>query len=294
MDGKEEKGARDSRDLMGMRWRPMAILSLALHVAVFSAILFIPESLPARRSFDGIIYEVSLVELPGGGGVPAESGGDPVKKAPATVKREAPAKSIPEAPAKRIPEAPKREEKPVVIAKKTLDKPAPPAPEKPKVAPSELIEKTISQIERSVKSEEHLDRALAGLESRAPETKEDAGPPSGGGRAGEGLGHGGGIPGGTAIQIYQMQVESLIKSNWHYPVAMDSQKDREAILLLMVKRDGAIMSSRFDKRSQNVLFDESVFKAIERSNPLPPFPESLRRNHEEFVIRFNLRDLQSN
>jgi colicin import membrane protein len=96
------------------------------------------------------------------------------------------------------------------------------------------------------------------------------------------------------VQIYQMQVESVIKSNWHYPVATDSQKDREAILLLTVKRDGAILSSRFDKRSQNALFDESVIKAIERSNPLPPFPESLRRTHEEFVIRFNLMDFQRN
>ena len=293
MDGKEEKGARDSRDGMEMRWKPMVILSLAFHVAVFFLIFFIPESLPARRSFDGVIYEVNLVEMPGGGATASASGGAPVKKAPATVQKEEPAKRIPEAPAKRIPEAPKKEEKPVVIAKKTLDKPTP-AADKPKVAPSELIDKAISKIEREVKSEQHLDRALSKLESSAADTREEAGPSSGGGLAGGGLGYGGGIPGGTAMQIYQMQVESLIKSNWHYPVAMDNQKDREAILLLMVKRDGAVLSFRFDKKSQNVLFDESVLKAVERSNPLPPFPESLRRSHEEIVIRFNLRDLERN
>jgi colicin import membrane protein len=285
------KDTRDSKELMEMRWRPMVVLSLIVHVAVFSAIFFIPESLPARRSFDGIIYEVNLVEMPGGGAVASESRGAPVKQAQPAVKKAEPAKRIPEAPAKRIPPPPKKEEKPVVIAKKTLDRPAP-AQEKPKVAPSDLIDKAISKIERNVKSEEHLDRALAKLESRAEEPEEIAGPSSGGGVAERGLGYGGGIPGGTAMQIYQMQVEGLIKSNWHYPVAMDNQKDREAILLLVVRRDGAIVSSRFDKRSQHVLFDESVLKAIERSNPLPPFPESLRRNHEEFVIRFNLKDFQ--
>jgi colicin import membrane protein len=289
----DRKDTRDSRDLTEMRWRPMVIISLAFHIAVFSSILFIPESLPARRSFDGIVYEVNLVEMPGGGGVASESGGAPSKRTQATVKKEEAVKKVPEAPAKRIPEAPKREEKPVVIAKKTLDKPAP-AAEKPKVAPSELIDKAISKIESNVKSEQHLDRALARLESSTVETKEEAGPSSDGGPVGGGPGYGGGIPGGTAIQIYQMQVESLIKSNWHYPVAMDNQKEREAIVLLVVKRDGTIMSSRFDKRSQNVLFDESVIKAVERSNPLPPFPESLRRSHEELGIRFNLRDLERN
>jgi colicin import membrane protein len=293
MDGKEKKEVRGARDGMDMTWKPMVILSLAFHVAVFSLIFFIPESLPARRSFDGIIYEVSLVEMPGGGGAVSESVGAPVKKAPAPVQKQEPAKRIPEAPAKRIAEAPKKEEKPVVIAKKTLDKPAP-AAEKPKVAPSELLDKAISKIERTVRSEEHLDRALANLESRAVETREDPGPPEGRGFPGAGPGSGGGIPGGTAVQIYQMQVEGLIKSNWHYPVAIDSQQDREAILLLMVQRDGAILSSRFEKRSQNDLFDESVLKAVERSNPLPPFPEGLRRSHEEFVIRFNLSDLQRN
>ena len=271
----------------------MAILSIAFHAAVFSSILFIPESVPARRSFEGIVYEVILVEMPGGGGSASESGGVPVKQGPARVKKEEQAKRVPEAPARRIPEAPKKEEKPVVIAKKTLDRPSP-AAEKPKVAPSELIDKAISKIEGAVKSEEHLDRALTRLESRAVETVEDSGPPPGRGLPGPGPGYGGGIPGGTAMQIYQMQVESLVKSNWHYPVAVDSQKDREAVVLLMVQRNGAILSSRFDRKSQNALFDESVLKAVERSNPLPPFPESFRRNHEELVIRFNLRDLERN
>lgn len=277
----KEKAKRYSGDAMEIGWSPMVVLSVAFHLAVFLGILFMPDYLPASRPFDGVVYEVNLVEMPGGG-APSGSGGAPAKaaqKAEPIVKKET--------PAKRIPEAPKPEEKPVAIAKKTLDKPAPPV-EKPKVSPSDLIDKAISKIESQVKKEEHLDRALAKLESNVGESKGDTGPAAGGGLLG------GGQPGGTAMQIYRAEVESLIKSNWHYPVAMDNQKDVEAIVVLMVKSDGTIVKSRFDRRSQNILFDESVLKAIERSNPLPPFPESYRKSHEEFEINFNLKDFEAN
>lgn len=263
-----------------MRWRPVVLLSVAFHIAVFLSVLFFPDSLPARRSFDGMVYEVNLVEMPGGG-APAASKGvpvQPVQKPEPVVKKAA--------PAKRIPEVPKPQEKPVVIAKKTLDKPAPPK-EQPKVSPSDLIDSAISKIESKVKTEEHLDRALAKLETKSGENKVESNAAAGGPM-------GGGLPGGTVMQIYKAEVEGLIKSNWHYPVAMENQRDVEAIVVLMVKSDGTIVRSRFDKRSQNVLFDESVLKAIERSNPLPPFPESYRRSHEEFEISFNLKDFEAN
>jgi N-methylhydantoinase A len=61
-----------------------------------------------------------------------------------------------------------------------------------------------------------------------------------------------------------------------------------------VRSDGTILKSRLEKRSTDVLFDESVLKAIERSNPLPPFPEGYRKTHEEFYINFTLNDLKGN
>jgi colicin import membrane protein len=274
-----KKVRRYSENLMEMKWSSMLVLSVGFHLAVFSMLLFIPESLPARRSFDGTVYEVSLVEMPGRRSATSESKGVPAAQKAETILKK-------ESPAKRIPEAPKPQEKPVVIAKKTLEKAAPPV-EKPKVSPSELLDKAMSKIEREVKSEQHLDSALARLESKAEETKSAPGPP-----AGEGPG-GVGSPGSTIMQIYRADVESLIKSNWHYPVAMENQKELEAVVVLMVKRDGTIMKSRFEKRSDNVLFDESVLKAIERSDPLPPFPESYTRSDEEFEISFNLKDFET-
>lgn len=255
-----------------VKWSPVIILSVVFHLAIFSSILFIPDTYSARRSFDGMVYEVNLVEMPGGGAKTV--GGAPPKP-------EAVAK--PEAPAKRIEEPPKREEKPVVIAKKTLEKEAP-AVEKPKESPADLLNKALSKIEKKVKTEEHLDKALANLENKTGSRERGTGQPGGAG--------GGGPPGGTGNRIYEMQVYSLIRSNWYYPPDLSSAKNPEATVVIMVKSDGTILKSQLEKRSSDVLFDESVMKAIERSNPLPPFPEGYRKTHEEFYINFTLNDLK--
>ena len=266
------EGMTETQD--DVKWSRVITLSVVFHLAVFSSIVFIPDSFSSRRSFDGIVYEVNLVEMPGGGDVKTMGGPTP--------KREAVSK--PDAQAKRIEEVQKREEKPIVIAKKTLEKETPPV-EKPKESPADLLNKALSKMEKKVKTEEHLDKALANLENRAG-GRRGTGQPGGTG--------GGGAPGGTAMQLYQMEVESLIKSNWHYPAALESKKDLEAIVVLAVKSDGTILKTRFDKRSTDVLFDESVSKAIERSNPLPPFPEGYRKTDEELEISFNLKDLEKN
>lgn len=256
-----------------VKWTPVIILSVVFHVAVFSSILFIPDSYSARRSLDGIVYEVNLVEMPGGGGAKSV-GGTPPK---------AEAVSKPDTQAKRIQEVPKKEEKPVVIAKKTLEKEPLPV-EKPKESPADLLNKALSKIEKKVKTEEHLDKALTNLENRIG-TRIGTGQPGGTG--------GGGPPGGTVSDIYLAEVYSLIKSNWHYPPEWAGGKDPEATVVLMVRSDGKILRTQFDKRSTDALFDESVLKAIERSDPLPPFPEGYRKTHEEFYINFTLRDLKN-
>jgi colicin import membrane protein len=95
------------------------------------------------------------------------------------------------------------------------------------------------------------------------------------------------------MAIYRAETENWIKSNWSYPVAMDNAENLETIVVLKVRRDGSILKTRFETRSRNTLFDESVLKAIERSDPLPPFPEGYRKSHEEFIINFNLKDLEN-
>ena len=90
-----------------------------------------------------------------------------------------------------------------------------------------------------------------------------------------------------------MEIENRIKSNWSYPVAAGNQKDLEALVIVKVKNDGTILDSWFKKPSSDNVFDQSVMKAVERSNPLPAFPEGYRRSYDEIEINFNLKDLES-
>ena len=251
-------------------------LSLLFHLALFSIVLFVPETNSGIRPMGGIVYEVNLVAMPGQG-----AGKD---RKPA-VKKQGKAQSIAKKDIKTRRIKPlEKKKKPLVIAKRTVEKKTRKV-KKPKTSPSKLIEKALSRIERKVKTEDknsHVERAISKLEKET----ETAGA-GGFGKAG------GGLAGGMPMEIYRMEAEGWIKSNWAYPVAMDNEKDLEAVVVVMVKRDGAVMKTRFEKRSANTLFDESVSKAIERSDPLPPFPEGYRKSYEEFVINFNLKDLKS-
>jgi colicin import membrane protein len=260
-----------------MRWSRMVVLSVFLHVALFVTMLLAPESFSTRRPLGGIVYEVDLVEMPGGG--PSKARTTP------SLKEESKSAIPKDTKAKRIEENVPKQEKPLIIAKKTSEKEVTPA-KKPEVSPSELIERAISKIEKKVKSEEHLDQALSKIEQKTTEK----GSEDGAGREGVGKG-GGGVP-GTVLQIYLMEVESLIKSNWAYPASMESKKDLEAIVVIMVKSDGTIVQTKLEKRSTSPIFDDSVIKAVERSNPLPPFPEGYKRSYDEFEFNFNLKGLK--
>jgi colicin import membrane protein len=257
--------------LMEMKWSPMVVLSVVLHLAIFSVVLFVPEAMPTRR-FEGVVYSVDLVEMPAGVNLkPKGTISRTGKKGTSVAKKGSQAKRI---------KPQKKKKEPVVIAKRTVQTKAPEI-KKPKVSSSELIDRAVSKIEKKVKSEEknHVERAISKLEG---EVSTPTGP---GPKEGTSVG---GIP----IQFYQMEVEDRIKGNWSYPVALQSREDLEAIVVVMVKRDGTIMKTEMKKGSSDPIFDESVLRAVKRSDPLPPFPEGYRKSYDEIEIKFNLKDLQ--
>ena len=262
---------RNAADLVEMRWSPMIVVSILFHLTFFFIILFVPESFSSRK-IGGVVYEVNLVEMPSGGALKLHQV-RPVKggKGEVIVKKGKKARRI---------KSLKKEEKPLVIAKRTIKKEGA-SIKKPKVSSSQLIEKAISRIERKVKSggKTHIDRAISRLESKVSS------------RFGAGL-SGGQARTGISIRLYQLEVESWIKSNWSYPVAVQSTRKLETTVLLKVKMDGTILKTWFKKRSSNRIFDQSVLKAIEKSDPLPPFPEGYKKSYEDFEITFNLKDLE--
>jgi colicin import membrane protein len=255
-------------EFIDIRWTSMVTLSAFLHLIVFCIILFLPESTSSWRQIEGIIYEVDLVPMSSeimsrlDAATPANVG---------TVTRK-------ESQAKRIG-VPEKEEKPLVVAKKIVTK----KETKLKITPSQLIDSAITRIEKKVKNDDknHIEKAISELGKKV-----EGGTGSRGGMAG---GQGSvGIP----IRIYQMEVENRIKGNWSYAVAVKDLKKLQAIVVVKVKQDGTILESWFKERSGDTIFDQSVLKAVEKSDPLPPFPEGYLKSYDEIEINFNLRDLE--
>jgi len=281
---------------MEPKWNTMLVLSLLFHLSVFSLVLFVPDSMPTRR-IRGAVYEVDLVELPNREPMKVKGSpkAEPGKTRPITEETR---------PAKRI-SVPKQEDKPVVIAKRTVTTQKKKT-EKPKVPPAKLLDKAVANIKNKVEASEQdtarrIDQALAQLEKKVrSEEKDHLGDAisrletQSKGASGKGFATGSSVT-GMAIDIYRSEVEDWIKGKWAYPVALinpRSKEDLEAVVVVRAKSDGTILKSSFTKRSSNAMFNQSVLKAIEQSDPLPPFPPGYRVTQEEFEITFNLNELE--
>ena len=137
------------------------MLSFIFHVGIISVTLFLPKSMPGTGRFQGIVYEVDLVEMPAKGGRGLQKNTPAIGSKEKTVVKKA-------TKAKKVT-SPKKKEKPVVIAKRAVKEKAP-AKKKQKVSSTQLIDQAVSKIEKQVKSETkertHVEEAISKLENR--------------------------------------------------------------------------------------------------------------------------------
>lgn len=299
LHGKRRIEDRDKRT-----WTRGVISSLLFHVLLFSLVLFVPDSMPTRKMGGGpAVYEVNLVEMPSGGRSARPAASE--EKTGKEVKEVSAPKAVPAA--RRIAPPVAKEEKPVVISKREVErkkeeKKETKKPPQPEVSPSKLIDGAISKIEKKVKTDkpDHLSQALSKVESKVKAEKGDhlakalsqiesraQGQGQGEGQGGYGEG---GTERGITMRMYELAVQEQIKSNWTYPPL--ESKDLVAIVEVKVREDGTILKSFFKQRSGSAIFDGSVIKAIERSDPLPPFPEGYKKSTDEFEIKFDLSEME--
>ena len=64
-------------------------------------------------------------------------------------------------------------------------------------------------------------------------------------------------------------------------------KDLLVIIGITIRRDGTITKINFEERSPNMAFNKSTIKAVEESNPLPPFPSQLKEDILEIGFKFH-------
>ena len=154
-------GNKASKSPGEMKWHSMLGLSIILHLGIFSFFLFVPEAMPTRR-LDSVVYSVDLVEMPARNALELRQAKSPTEEKRKTViKRDEQTKRISEL---------KKEKKPLVIAKRTVQTKKP-STKKPDTSPAERIDNAISKIDNEVKSKEEsekeeearLERTLASL-----------------------------------------------------------------------------------------------------------------------------------
>ena len=105
-------------------------------------------------------------------------------------------------------------------------------------------------------------------------------PPSGGG------GGGGGGSSDLRLAAYYISINNKIQQVWVLPPYDKRNGKLEAIVVLKIARNGRIMGFEFEKKSGDDNLDESVARAIRKSDPLPQLPDFFRESVLEVGIRF--------
>ena len=280
---------------MGTHSPSMALpfgISFLFHLVIIGALIIMPEFGSRYRYQPGVV-NVSLVSLPAPG--PPSAGA-----AAAVVPSQPVPQKPPEKPAMKVPEP-----KPVPVVKKLPEAVSlAPKPKKAKESlkqktldPQKVIDSAIERIEKKVEKTEtdSVATAIDQLKRRVAQAESQGGAglagPSPAGPAGSGVG---GARVQESILIYQAEIQYQIQKNWAFsPQLAGDNTQLEAILGIKVLRNGEIEDIWFDKKSGNTYLDESAYKAVVKSNPLPALPNDYLQPFYKVGLRFGPKGLKN-
>jgi colicin import membrane protein len=279
-------------------------ISLLLHIVLMTVFVVMPALTPSRRYIPSAV-DVTLVSLPalGNGAAKASTPETPVVES--TVPEKPAAKKEPvvkPVPVKTPPPQPKPE-----AEVSTAPTPKPETKKKESLKhktfkPSEVIKGAVSKMEKEVeetrpsKLEEALNRLKQQVENEDRSRKTDTG--TGTGQAGTVIGSpsGSGLSSGqfrSRVQVYQTEIAYQVQKNWVFSELMSGGRtDLEAVLGFKIRPNGEISDIWFDQRSGNTYLDESAYRAIVKSNPLPPLPAGLFAGDYTVGIRFGPKGIK--
>jgi colicin import membrane protein len=275
-------------------------VSFLFHLLIIGAMVFMPQFGSKPRLGSGVV-NVSLVSAPSRGSDSAGAAASIVKPKPVEKKpAQKPAIKVPEPkpvpavqkPPKAVSLAPKKIKPKKSLKEKTLDR-------------SKMIDSALERIEKKVEKTqtdsvtsaiEQLKRKVAASESQ-PLTGKGGGASGKAGAGVAGPAGGSGI-GGARVQesilIYQAEIQYQIQKNWAFSQQLAGDNiELEAILAIKVLRTGEIEDIWFDKKSGNAYLDDSAYKALVKSNPLPPLPNDYMRPYYEVGLRFGPKGLKN-
>jgi colicin import membrane protein len=295
----ERSGLSDSQLEKLPKW---LLLSLLFHLALIVS-LFIVPLMPSRRAPTPPIYTVDLVggEKIGGNKLGTELL-PPAKETAKKAISEPPAPP-PEAKKEKV-EKPEKAEKAKAVEKSVIIPEKVPSKDATKKEPSK--KETVTEAKSEAKSDEGsldsvrerlIQSAMERVKNRAETAQKTSkgdvistGPGEGDGAAALGSGgRGGGVVKGMDYVIYQNRLLSTIKENWAW---VGGQRSNLRIVVhFNIKENGEIIGLKVVQPSGDLSYDESVVRAVKKSSPLPPPPESVRKDFSEVELTFRPRDL---
>lgn len=90
------------------------------------------------------------------------------------------------------------------------------------------------------------------------------------------------------MKEYYSRIWAKIKGAWTIPENLSKEVvDLEAILIVIIERDGTIRKWWFEKKSGHSAYDQTVVRAIMKADPLPPIPKDFSENTIEIGLRFS-------
>ncbi|MBW1697238.1 MAG: TonB C-terminal domain-containing protein [Deltaproteobacteria bacterium] len=293
----------------------MFAVSALGHIVFLLVLIFSPSQLLSQKRYIPSAISVSIVSLPPLAAPPAMGGGAVANPIEPLVQQEVPEVSDlkvkePKPAPVQIPASEKKPEKKmappnkssITVASAVERKPPPPtisiSPRKKKVKislkkktlrSSRIIKRAIKRIEKESvnKRPKTVVDAIERLRQEIKEPKVAKAPKQYSGSAIGTTERGTGFPGNRGfpgrkileqIDLYKLEIAYHIEKRWAFSEQLTGgRKDLEAILVIKIMPNGEIKDIWFEKKSGNNYFDDSAYKAIKKSNPLPPLPRGYIR-----------------
>ncbi len=247
-------------------------VSIIFHLIVAAALIFGQDFLPEKKISLPPVIDVSMVSLPlqtmpettvQNVSKPEQVLAEPEPEEPVEEPEEKMAE--PEIPEEKMPEPERPKEKPPEPKEKPAEKPEKQIKHK---KPDHRVANSKKKVKKSYKDTIEL------LKQKYKDEKIESG-------------QGFGIPTETgspdavigrdygAIRFYRDNViPGRINKNWAFSDSLTTRRfNLEAVLVIKIMPDGEIADILFKKRSGDQYFDDSAYKAVVKSSPLPPLPK---------------------
>jgi colicin import membrane protein len=264
-------------------------VSLICHAIFFAILIYFSIHTPYNKKFLHSVINVSMVTLPAQESPSGRAGKIELKSKIQSTrpKKDRDSKILSttinadQSRSKAVSVAPKKGRKIKESLKKKTFK------------PSKVVKSAITSIEKQV-DDSRPDPVIEAINRL--KTKVGSSEARDIGVKGEGLTGQGGIPGGALttgylalkpIDIYKAEIPYHIEKNWAFSEQLSGgDTDLIAVVIIKIMQNGEIKDIWFEKKSGDSYFDESAFKAVKKSDPLPELPKEYLKPYYSLGLIF--------